>query len=439
MWTAVIVLMALMPGTVYLGVLVPMLRDTLSEEAQILARLTERMIAVRPETWLFEEHRLDYILSFRGVEEYERARIELPDGEVLASNGRTGPGPVITVRAPLHDGGEIVGWVISERGLFDMVPSLGLLMGGSLFLGSVIYLLAVRAPLRSVGRLTDRLFAERDAETDKRRQAEEQLIQARKLEAIATLASGMAHSLNNMLTPVTVFGEILRSRAEPGGEEREMLDRMCDSAERASGLVASVLAFGRRGGLDVETVRAGDLVIDTVDVIGRMTPHAIRIELEIREKDAWVRVDVGQSEAALLNLLNNAVDVLRDTGGTLTVSVFVIELGEGQEAEALGVTSGSYAALRIADDGPGMSDTVRRRAFEPFFTTKEVGKGTGLGLYSAYSVVRGQSGTISLESELGKGTVVTVYLPLVSPPDFAADTAPFIPSGRVGASVDKEN
>ena len=416
-WAGVIGLLVVLPFSMHLSFSTFGQKIGMADKSRMLAQHVEQLIGARPDTWRFEVHRLEFLLALGGQGPYEANVIRTAEGEIVAEAGDAGPGPRLTVTTPLYDGAWVVGEVRIERGLIFMVPQLGVTIAISLFLGWIVYIVALRTPLRAVTVLTDHLSTQRDAEAARRRRAEEQLQQARKLEAIATLASGMAHSLNNMLTPITMLGEVLRAKAQPGSRDREMLDRICESAGRAAGLVGSVLAFGRSGRMDIRPVRIEEILDGAEKLFRPLLPGEIHLEIVDRGRVEWVLADPNQTEAALLNAMGNARDVLRGTGGTLTLTLDAEEVSPEGPGDALGLGSGVYAVIRVTDDGPGMSPEVAQRAFEPFFSTKEMGKGTGLGLFTAFGILRSQGGTVVLDSREGEGTTVSFYLPACPAPE----------------------
>jgi len=415
-WIGTVMVLCVLPALLHLYFTTSSQHAAMTEKALLLGRTIEQIIGQRPLTWEFETHRLEYLIAFQGKQPYEAIRIQDSTGAVIAGNEVPSAGPLLVTRIPLHDGMQTVGTLEIERSLIPILPQLAGTALISLLLGGLIYVVTIRVPLREVTALTNQLSRERDAETLRRQRAEEQLERARKLEAIATMASGMAHFINNMLTPITMFGGILRTKAAAGSRDREMLDRICQAAERATAMVASVLAFGRTSSLQREPIRVEALVGAVIDLVRYRLPARISLNVYNTGDCGWISVDAAQAGSALHNLLNNAVDALGDGSGTVTVSLSIESLSDTAAAGTLGLAPDRYACIRIADNGPGMPPLVANRAFEPFFTTKDVGKGTGLGLYTTHEIVRAQGGAVTLDTQEGKGTTVSIYLPSTTPP-----------------------
>ncbi len=243
-------------------------------------------------------------------------------------------------------------------------------------------------------------------EVEERRRAEEALRQGEKLQAIGQLTGGIAHDFNNMLQVVASGVAILRMpTAKP--ERREMiLDGIAQAAKNAKELTARLLSFARQQSLKPETFGLGERMRAMVELLRHSVGSAVRIETDVAP-DLWlVTLDPGQLETAVLNLGVNARDAMPG-GGTLTISVH-----NGRRASpAAGHEEEEHVRLTVRDTGEGMAPEVRARAFEPFFTTKPLGKGTGLGLAQVHGFIKQSGGDIEIESDVGRGTAVTLLLP----------------------------
>jgi PAS domain S-box-containing protein len=267
-------------------------------------------------------------------------------------------------------------------------------------------------PLRdSQGRIVGESRIDRDITA--RRQLEEQLLQAQKMESIGRLAGGVAHDFNNILTAITGYSELLISDLPDGSPAQEYVEAIRGAAERAASLTQQLLAFSRRQVLQPQ-------VLDPNDVVGRMEPlirrligEHIELEASLRATGS-IRADPSQLEQVVLNLAVNARDAMPG-GGRLSVVSEDAEFDDVYAAEHFEVVPGRYVLLAVTDSGIGMDAPTRARVFEPFFTTKEHGKGTGLGLATIYGIVRQSGGHIWLYSEPGHGTTFKIYFPLVSP------------------------
>jgi PAS domain S-box-containing protein len=257
-------------------------------------------------------------------------------------------------------------------------------------------------------------------EISERRRAEETLRQAQKMEGIGQLTGGVAHDFNNLLTIVMGNLETLQRRlvVTPGDVER--LKRLADNAmlgaQRAAALTQRLLAFARRQPLDPKPVDANRLIAGMNDLVHRAVGERITIESDLAGQLWRTNVDANQLEVAILNLVVNARDAMPD-GGVLLIETSNATLGVDRPIEA---EPGEYVEITIADDGAGMNRETIARAFEPFFTTKDVGHGTGLGLSQVYGFVKQSGGHVRIDSELGRGTAVSIFLPRLRSEDEAA-------------------
>ena len=257
----------------------------------------------------------------------------------------------------------------------------------------------------------------RDITADRERsdalaKAEEQLRQAQKMEAIGKLTGGIAHDFNNMLASIYGSIQLMQRKLAAGKQDgfEKLLERASASSQRAAALTQRLLAFARRQALETRRVDVCAL-IDSLDDMMRRTlgPH---ITLQIRHpQDAWpARIDSGQLESSLLNLVINARDAMPD-GGELGIEVANCQIDDAYAATQVELAPGEYVAVSVGDSGVGMSESVIARAFEPFYTTKPIGQGTGLGLSMVYGFVKQAGGHVRIQSEPGRGTTVTLYLP----------------------------
>jgi signal transduction histidine kinase/CheY-like chemotaxis protein len=239
-----------------------------------------------------------------------------------------------------------------------------------------------------------------------REQLLEQLLQSQKLEAVGTLAGGVAHDMNNVLAAIIGLAEIVRD--DLTGPARDDVGQILDSARRGAALTRNLLGFSRRGKYHKESVAVADLVGSVSKLLTRTLPKGITICVEgVVECD--VDGDAAQLSHALMNLCLNASDAMAGDG-LLRIQVGDVTIDPAR-ATVLSIEPGRYVALDVSDSGSGMSPEHQARIFEPFFTTKEKGRGTGLGLSMVYGTVQAHKGAIEVDSELGRGTVVTVYLP----------------------------
>ncbi|HEX4194333.1 MAG TPA: ATP-binding protein [Stellaceae bacterium] len=238
-----------------------------------------------------------------------------------------------------------------------------------------------------------------------RERAEQALQQTQKLEAIGQLTSGVAHDFNNLLQAVLGNLEIARLRTD-SDNVRRYLDTASLAAQRGAKLVAQLLAFARKQHLVPAAVDLNSIIASTRDLLARTIGALVEIKTE-SEPDLWpALVDPTQIELALVNLCLNGRDAMPG-GGRLTLSTCNVLASERPH----GAAPGDYVALAVADTGVGMSDDVLARAFDPFFTTKDIGKGSGLGLSMVHGLAVQSGGIVVIESRVGAGTTVRVYLP----------------------------
>ncbi|HEY3908264.1 MAG TPA: ATP-binding protein [Stellaceae bacterium] len=330
--------------------------------------------------------------------------------------------------------------------------------------GGSLTMLAHAAPLRdSAGRVTGAVCAGLDitthknaetslrrfnetleervaAEIERRLQAETALRQAQKMEAIGQLTGGVAHDMNNLLLVIQGNLEMLERQlppaAEGGARLRRPVQRALNGVERAAALTRQLLAFARRQPLDPKPLEPDRLVAGMSDLLRRSLGETIAIETRLAGGVWRIFADPNQLENAILNLAVNARDAMPD-GGTLTLQTVNARL----DTDPPGVEEASpreYVLITVADTGMGMSREHVERAFEPFFTTKDVGKGTGLGLSQVYGFVKQSGGHVAIDSELGRGTNVRIYLPRykLEPERPAAESSsPALPTGNADECI----
>jgi signal transduction histidine kinase/CheY-like chemotaxis protein len=246
------------------------------------------------------------------------------------------------------------------------------------------------------------------AEAEEREAAEAQLRQVQKMEAVGQLTGGIAHDFNNMLA--VVVGGIDLARRRLNGPKREVLNHLnnaMEGATRAAALTRRLLSFARSEPLLPERVDSSELVSGMSDLLDRTLGERVHVEVDLAP-DVWpIYVDPHQLENAIVNLAVNARDAMEGEGlMRITASNIVLAANEVGDIRA-----GEYVRISVTDTGCGMTPEVMERAFEPFFTTKPVGKGTGLGLSQIFGFAHESGGEVGIESQIGKGTTVSVYLP----------------------------
>jgi PAS domain S-box-containing protein len=259
--------------------------------------------------------------------------------------------------------------------------------------------------------ITDRRKAEQAL-----RQSSDMLRHSQKMEAVGRLAGGVAHDFNNLLTAIMGYADIMMDRLPVGHTMRHEVEEICKAADRAHALTRQLLAFSRKQVLETKVINLNTSVLDIKKMLGRLIGENIELHTELCRELGAVRVDPGQIEQVLINLVVNARDAMPD-GGVITLCTTNVELAQPLRQGNQHVNAGHYVSLSVSDTGTGMSDEVQSHLFEPFFTTKEVGKGTGLGLSMVYGIVEQSGGRILFESAPGQGSTFTLYFPRL-------DTAP---------------
>ncbi|MGH2492646.1 MAG: ATP-binding protein [Candidatus Limnocylindria bacterium] len=271
--------------------------------------------------------------------------------------------------------------------------------------------IVVRGPAEITGLAEDfnGLIGTLQIQRAEQRRAEERLRQSERLEGIGRLAGGIAHDFNNILAVVMNYSQFVEDTLPADSEVRDDVVQIRLAAERGATFTRQLLTFAHRGAVNPQDVQLNTVLSELRTMLRRTIPERVTIELR-PAPDLWtVRIDIGQLEQLVLNLVVNAADAMPD-GGTVLLETANVEL-DGQTPTASGVSPGRYVRLDVTDTGYGMPKDVLARAFEPFFTTKPKGKGTGLGLATGYGIVQQAEGTISIDSVVGQGTTVRVHLP----------------------------
>jgi PAS domain S-box-containing protein len=265
-----------------------------------------------------------------------------------------------------------------------------------------------------------------------RKQTEEQLRQAQKMEMVGQLSGGIAHDFNNLLTVIIGNAEHLSDQLKSRQELQRIADDICQAGERGAELTQRLLAFSRL--LKPHPTDCHELLDSMRKLLRRTLRENIEIRITPNPDTVLAFADRAQLESSVLNLVLNAQDAMPN-GGHLTLSTGVASLDDPYQSLHPEIEAGEYAVIAVTDDGVGMTAEVATRAFEPFYTTKEVGKGSGLGLSMVYGFAKQSNGHVSIYSELGLGTTVRIYLPHVaikgarSSDQILADE-PYIPRGH---------
>ena len=287
--------------------------------------------------------------------------------------------------------------------------------------------------LSSDGALIEWVGACTDVEDERR--AADHLRQTQRIEAVGSLAGGVAHEVNNMMTAVIGFGGFVLKGMAEDHPQRSDISEMVKAASRAAGITRQLLAFTRQQMLQPSVLDLNAVITDLTRMLSGFLGADVELSMRLDPHTGRVRADRGQLEQVIVNLALNARHAMR-SGGRLTLETSSVVLDEGYARRHSGtnIEAGRYVALSVSDTGIGMDAATRARAFEPFFTTKPVGQGTGLGLSTAYGIIKQSGGYIWLYSEPGQGTSAKVYLPQISDP-LSRPSRPIIPPRGEGETL----
>lgn len=244
-------------------------------------------------------------------------------------------------------------------------------------------------------------------------QLAEQLLQSQKMEAVGTLAGGIAHDFNNILTAIIGYGNLLQDELPEEDPFRGYVAEINRAADKAANLVRRLLIFSRKQAINPKTINLNNSILNIIELLSRLINEDVEFKVKLTEEDIFVLVDEGQLEQVLINLVTNARDAM-PCGGLLSISTKCIEIKNNFCKSNGKIKPGKYAELTVMDTGTGIDAEIKDRVFDPFFTTKEIGKGTGLGLSQAYGIITNHNGFIEVDSESGKYTSFSIYLPLIS-------------------------
>ena len=247
------------------------------------------------------------------------------------------------------------------------------------------------------------------------RQTEQQLRQAQKMEAVGRLAGGIAHDFNNLLTAILGYSELVLQEMPSDAAGRADIDEIKKAGDRAAALTRQLLAFSRQQVLEPRVADFNEIVTNVEKLLRRMIGADVELVTELDPAIGHVRIDPGQMEQMLMNLVVNARDAMPD-GGRLGIRTSERVFTQPHRGDGATMDPGRYLLVTVSDTGTGMTPDIVKQIFDPFFTTKGVGEGTGLGLSTVYGIVKQSSGYIFVDSGPGRGTVFEIYLPCVDEP-----------------------
>jgi two-component system, cell cycle sensor histidine kinase and response regulator CckA len=272
---------------------------------------------------------------------------------------------------------------------------------------------SISAVKNSEGRITHFVGVKEDV--TERKQAVDQLRQVQKMEAIGQLAGGVAHDFNNLLTIINGYSTLLIRGLETGSPMRKEAEQILRAGERAADLTRQLLSFSRRQILEPKVLNINVQVKSVEKMLARLIGEHITLVTRLADDIGFIKIDPGQVEQIIMNLVVNARDA-SETGGEIAIETGNCELDHAFTLVHPGSVAGSYVRVTVRDRGFGMTEEVKRRLFEPFFTTKEMGRGTGLGLATVYGIVKQSGGYIDVISQPGEGASFDIYLPRVFQP-----------------------
>ncbi len=265
------------------------------------------------------------------------------------------------------------------------------------------------------------------------RKLERQVRQAHKMEAIGTLAGGIAHDFNNILSAIVGYAELLRMDAPENTPPRRYLDKILSSADRAKNLVSQILTFSRQSDSSLQSVQPKLIIKEVLKLMRASLPSNIEIQ-GIMESDAHVLADPTLIHQMVMNLCTNAGTAMQANGGLLTVALTDFQMDAQQAARYDNIKPGPFVSITISDTGGGMPRETVERIFDPFFTTGDTGEGIGMGLSVVHGIVKDRAGEVTVKSEVGKGTQITLLLPAMATPE---RNALFTPPGKPATGNEK--
>ncbi len=280
--------------------------------------------------------------------------------------------------------------------------------------GSKRYTYATFAVLPGIDKITVSLLdiTEKKEAEQRSQNLEKQLRNAQKMEAIGTLAGGIAHDLNNILSPVLGYSEMTMMDVDPESKVYKHSEKIQKAALRAADLVNQILSFNRSNEEEKRPIKIHPVAKEAIKLLKGSIPSTIKIIDKINRNCGYVEADPTQIHQIIMNLCTNAFHAMETDGGELTLTLKEVRLSKDDLMKHPNLSIQKYIAFQVSDTGYGMDDKTQERIFDPYFTTKEEGKGTGLGLATVYSIVQSYNGAIFVKSTPGRGTTFTILLPI---------------------------
>jgi len=398
---AIVITTAIPSG--YFAISYQYMTGSLDTQAEIAARTTERLVMANPDTWQFEEIRLQELLQRHHDEDIPELRSVVDShGDVVVRMTDSPSNPLITRRCDIYDAGDIVGHVEISRSLRPLLIRTALICAVSFLVGSCIFLVLRIIPLRAIR-----------AEQLRAQKLEIQNRQLQKAESLSLMAGAIAHHFNNQLQTVMGNLELILMDLPAGSAATENLTEAINASRRAAEVSGLMLTYlGQTSGED-ELLDLSATCHLSLSMLGAVIPSKVIVESELPSPGPTIRANTNQMHQVLANLMNNALESIGDNPGTIKLTIRTVSPGAIPASYRFPIDwqpqSVPYACMEVTDTGRGIADREIEKIFDPFFTTKFTGR--GLGLPVIVGIVRGYNGVVSVESEPGRGTAFRVYLP----------------------------
>lgn len=324
-------------------------------------------------------------------------------------------------------------WVIALTMSYDEIQApinrfLGIVMGIAALITVIIFMFGLQ--LIKMKKNREKLEEETkylkmlNEASEKLRKKEAELYHSHKLKMIGTLAGGIAHDINNLLTPILGYSELLMTSMPKSSEYYEDVEEIFNASKKGKDLVEQVLVFSRKdnGIVKIESININEVLKQTIKLLKVILPKKIIIKENIKENCGCIRANFTQIHQIIFNLCTNAYQAIKGKEGVVDVTLNTIDGLKANEINERLLKERKYVELSIKDTGCGMDEETKSRIFDPFFTTKTIGEGTGLGLFVVQSVIDKYEGVITVESEIEVGSCFKVYLPLIEEEDFSVNS-----------------